>query len=51
MMKGRRTKLCQTSLCQGKMGSFVQERERAKKKESFGMGEEAWLLRRSEKVL
>lgn len=25
----------------GKMGSFVQERERAKKKESFGMSEEA----------
>lgn len=35
----------------GKMGSFVQERERAKKKESYGMGKAARMLRRSKKVL
>ena len=35
----------------GKMGSFVQERERVKKKESFGMGKAARMLRGNKKVL
>ena len=35
----------------GKMGSFVQERERAEEKESFGMGKATRMLRRSKKVL
>jgi hypothetical protein len=35
----------------GKMGSVVQERERVKKKESFGMGKATRMLRRSKKVL
>ena len=50
-MKEGRKRYAEHYNAEGKMGSIVQERERAKKKESFGMGEEAWLLRRSEIVL
>ena len=50
MMEGRK-RYAEHYNAEGKMGSFIQESERVKKKESFGMGKAARMLRRSKKVL